>query len=90
MSDVLVQSKRKPPVLAPLASPLRQKPERLHARIALITNYAERYRELDDSEARELLNLKHILATGAERPKGGLHEHFDPEKVKTAITALLD
>ena len=90
--QVLVQSKKKPPVLVPLAEPMKQKPERLHARIQLIINYAERYRELDDVEARELLNLKHILATGEERPKSaaaGRATTFSEAEIRNAISALL-
>ena len=88
----LVQCKRKPPVLVPLPNPLRLSRERLSHRIVLITNYAERYRELDDIEARELLNLKHILATGLERPKGGnpsTREARDPQAIRKALEALL-
>ncbi len=92
----IVQAKRKPPVLVPLSSPLTQKPERLRQRIALIVNYAERYRELDDIEARELLNLKHILEHGVEKPKGqwfpGMSARkpkAEPHEIRKALAALL-
>lgn len=97
VDKVIVQSKRKPPVLVPLPEPLKQKKHKLIARVALIQNYAERYRELDDEEARELLNLKYILEHGVERPKGrwfpGLEEakakhKKDPAATRKALAAL--
>jgi hypothetical protein len=55
-------------------------------------NYAERYRELDDIEAREYLNLKHIIETGTERPKAGpqLKRIFTEAEQRKAISAVLD
>ena len=91
MND-LVQTRRKPPILVPLANPLALPKERLQQRVVLITNYAERYRQLDDIEAREILNLKHILATGTERPKGGNHlpsKVWDEREIRNALAALL-
>lgn len=64
MTTLFVQARKKPPVLIPLREPQRQPAARLHARIQLIVHYAERHRELDDIEARELLNLRSLLATG--------------------------
>ena len=91
----LVQSRKKPPVLVPLAQPLKQKPERLRARLQLLVNYAERYRELDEIEAREYLNLKHILEFGEEKPKGrwfpGMEKKkkiYEPHEIRKALAAL--
>ena len=86
----LIQCKRKPPVLLPLSDPLRLPPDRLKQRIHLITNYALSYRELDDIEARELLNLKHILQHGSERPRSYPATSFSETEVRNAISALLD
>src|SRR5689334_10859554 len=90
----IVQSKRKPPVLVPLHNPMGQRREKIEQRLKLLQNYALSYRELDDIEAREWLNLKHILEHGVERPKGhwfpGMTKReFKPEEVKAAV-ALLD
>ena len=89
----LVQCRRKPPVLVPLPNPLRLPPDRLRQRLQLLVNYAERYRELDEVEAREYLNLKHILAHGCEKPKGqwfpGMQKKkFAPDEIKKALRLL--
>jgi len=88
----LVQSRRKPPVLVPLRDPLKQPKDRLRQRLQLLVNYAERYRELDDIEAREYLNLKHIIETGTERPKasGPVKRIFTEAEQRKAISAVLD
>jgi len=92
MQGDIGQSKRKPPVLVPLREPLSQPKERLRQRLQLLINYAERYRELDDIEAREYLNLKHIIETGTERPKasGPIKRIFTIEEKTAAIAALLE
>jgi len=92
MAD-LVQCRKKPPVLVPLAAPMKQRPERLRQRLQLLVNYAERYRELDEIEAREYLNLKHILEHGCEKPKGhwfpGMQKKkFAPDEIKKALRLL--
>jgi hypothetical protein len=92
MQGDIVQSKRKPPVLVPLREPLKQSKDRLKQRLQLLVNYAERYRELDDIEAREYLNLKHIIETGTERPKamGPVKRVYTFEEQCKAISAVLD
>lgn len=66
-----VQTRLTPPVLQPLKNPESQPLPRIHKRIKLIHEYAERYRELDLSEARELLDLKYLLEHGTLPPVGG-------------------
>lgn len=66
-----VQTRKTPPVLQPLFNPTRQSRLRIEKRIKLIHEYAERYRELDISEARELFDLKYLLKHGTLPPVGG-------------------
>lgn len=68
---MLVQSKKSPPVLQPLHNPAALPRRRIIARIKLIHDYAEKHRELDISEARELLDLKYLLEHGTLPPASG-------------------
>lgn len=66
-----VQSRKTPPVLVPLQAPEKLAPARIHKRIQLIHEYAERFRELDLSEVRELFDLRYLLEHGTLPPAGG-------------------
>lgn len=68
---MLVQSKKSPPILQPLRNPEQLPHRRILARINLIHEYAERYRELDISEVRELFDLKYLLEHGTLPPASG-------------------
>ncbi len=81
-----VQTRLSPPVLQPLRDPISQPLARIHKRIRLIHEYAERYRELDISEARELLDLKYLLEHGTLPPIGPA---FKAPKYKPNLEDLL-
>lgn len=66
-----VQTRKTPPVLQPLANPETLAPARIHKRIQLIHDYAEKHRELDISEVRELFDLRYLLEHGTLPPAGG-------------------
>lgn len=66
-----VQTRKTPPVLQPLANPASLPARRIIARIKLIRDYAERFRELDITEARELSDLLYLQAHGVLPPVTG-------------------
>lgn len=76
-----VQTRKTPPVLQPLADPLSRAKPRLLARIKLIRDYAEKHRELDITEIKELFDLEHIVECG-RLPEVGSFSLGKVKKVK--------
>lgn len=74
-----VQTRLVPPILQPLRDPTTLPKARIAKRIKLIHDYAEFYRELDISEARELFDLKYLLEYGTLPPVTGT---FRSPKIK--------
>lgn len=83
-----VQTRKTPPVLQPLSDPLSRPKPRLVARIKLIRDYAERHRELDISEVKELFDLEHIIEYGT-LPEVGSFSTVKVRRVKPLTNAEL-